>query len=242
LNQPFLSIIIPARNEEHRLGDSLDRIAAFFATQPYPAEVIVVENASTDRTLEIAREKTKTIPYLRVMSINEGGKGLAVKVGMLAATGEYRFICDTDLSMPIEEVNRFIPPALDEDVVIGSREAPGAVRYDEPEYRHVVGRIFNTMVRWIALPGLQDTQCGFKCFKAKVAEEVFTAQTLKGWAFDVEALYIARRRGYHIIEVGIPWYYVKGSRIRLFRDSWRMAMDLLTIRLNGMRGVYGPRL
>jgi hypothetical protein len=158
---------------------------------------------------------------------------------MLEAYGEYSFICDTDLSMPIEEVNRFIPPEQNNiDVVIASREAKGAVRYDEPAYRHFIGRVFNTLVRVLALPGLQDTQCGFKCFRDEVAEKVFTLQTMPGMAFDVEALFIARRMGYKIEEVPIPWYFDADSRVRLVQDSMKMALDLLAIRRNARQGAY----
>lgn len=239
MTKPLLSIIIPAYNEEERLPRALETISAFLAKQSYQAEILVVENGSRDRTLEIAREYEAQIGNLRVFHENARGKGLAVKRGMLEAHGEYRFICDTDLSMPIEEVNRFIPPEQNGvDIVIASREAPGAVRYDEPAYRHYIGRVFNTMVRLLALPGLQDTQCGFKCFRDEVAESVFSLQTMPGMAFDVEALFIARRLGYDISEIPIPWYFDADSRVRLVQDSMKMALDLLSIRRNARRGLY----
>jgi hypothetical protein len=157
---------------------------------------------------------------------------------MLAARGEYRIICDVDFSMPVEEINRFIPPTLSADIAIGSREAPGAIRYNEPAYRHTIGRIFNFMVRMMALPGLQDSQCGFKCFRADVAEKIFPLQTLTGMSFDVEILFIARKFGYRIVEVPIPWYFNADSRVRLVDDSLRMAMDLIQIRRNARHGLY----
>ncbi len=158
---------------------------------------------------------------------------------MQAARGEYRFMCDVDLSMPVAEINRFLPPRLDTyDIAIASREAPGAIRYNEPYYRHFVGRIYNGLIRSLALPGLHDTQCGFKCFKGSLVEDLFTRQTLNGWSFDVEILFIARRRGYRIIEVPIPWYYNPHSKISVVRDSLKMGLDLLTIRLNATRGIY----
>jgi dolichyl-phosphate beta-glucosyltransferase len=239
LSAPLLSIILPAHNEEQRLPVCLEKVGAFLAAQNYQAEVLVVENGSHDATLEIARSYERLMPELRTFKEEQRGKGLAVQRGMLAATGQYRFICDVDLSMPIEEVNRFIPPALpDIDVAIGSREASGAVRYNEPFYRHLIGRAFNSMVRVTTLPGLQDTQCGFKCFRGEVADIVFRRQTLTGMSFDVEVLVIARLHGYRIIEVPIPWYFDPDSRVRLFRDSLRMAEDLLTIRRNLRRGLY----
>jgi glycosyltransferase involved in cell wall biosynthesis len=240
LSQPFLSIIIPAHNEEKRLPPSLVKIDQFLKTQPYSAEVLVVENGSADRTLEIAQEIARQMPGLRVLKEQQRGKGLAVKRGMLEAGGKYRFICDADLSMPIEQVNRFLPPQLpNPDVAIGSRELRGAVRYNEPSYRHLIGRVFNTIVRLMALPGLQDTQCGFKCFRDSVAEDVFRKQTLTGMSFDVEVLFIARQHGYTIQEVPIDWYFDPDSRVRLMQDSMRMFTDLLTIRRNQREGRYG---
>ncbi|MEZ0395810.1 MAG: dolichyl-phosphate beta-glucosyltransferase [Anaerolineales bacterium] len=238
MKPPYLSIIIPAHNEETRLPRALGQVFAFLETQPYASEVIVVENASRDRTLVIAQRFAAAFPALRVLHEDLAGKGRAVRRGMLAARGEYRFFCDTDFSMPVEQISRFLPPAVQADIVIASREAPGAVRYGEPYYRHLTGRIFNTLIRWLALPGLQDTQCGFKCFRAAVAEDVFRHQTIMGWSFDVEILFIARRRGYTIRELGIPWYFNPDSRVSVLRDSWRMLLDILSIRWKARRGVY----
>ncbi len=236
---PYLSILIPAYNEAARLPATLQQVHAFLSSQPFTSEIIVVENGSTDGTYEIAAELQKQIGNLRVMRENNPGKGWAVRQGMLAAKGNYRFICDADLSMPIAEVTRFLPPVLtDAPIAIASREAPGAVRYDEPEYRHLVGRAFNTLARLTLLPGLQDTQCGFKCFRADAAEAVFPLATIRGWTFDVEALFIARRLGFAITEVPIPWRYYPHSRVKVARDSLQMGFDLLRIRLNALKGRY----
>lgn len=239
MSAPFLSIIIPAYNEEKRLPDALEQVAAFISRQPYLSEVLIVENGSQDRTLEIAQSFAQRYPRWRVLQTNERGKGRAVKMGMLAAQGEYCFMCDADLSMPIDEINHFLPPSLvDFDIAIASREAPGAMRYNEPIYRHLVGRVFNTLIRVLALPGLHDTQCGFKCFRAPVARRLFALQTLPGWSFDVEVLFVARRCGFRIVEVPISWYFNPDSKVRLLSDSVRMAMDLLIIRSNARRGLY----
>jgi len=239
LSEIFLSIIIPAHNEEKRLPDTLRQVQNFLSSQDYPAEVLVVENASSDRTLAAAQEFSRHFSELRVLQCPQRGKGLAVRQGMLAARGEYRFMCDADLSMPVGEINRFLPPMLSGvDIAIASREAPGAVRYHEPYYRHFVGRVYNMLIRLMALPGLQDTQCGFKCFRGALVDDLFTRQTLGGWSFDVEVLFIARRRGLRIVEIPIPWTHTPGSKVNVLRDSLRMAIDLVTIRLNGWRGVY----
>lgn len=239
---PFLSIIIPAHNEEKRLPETLEKLSIFLASQPYSAEVLVVENASHDRTGEIVEDFSKTHPQFRLISEPQKGKGLAVRRGMLEARGEYRFMCDADFSMPIPEINRFLPPILNGvEIAIASREAPGAIRYHEPPYRHLVGRVFNTMIRVLALPGLQDTQCGFKLFRGAVADELFNLQTLTGWAFDVEVLYLARRLGYTIVELPIPWYFNPDSKVRVIHDSIQMGFDLLGIRLKALRGVYNRK-
>lgn len=239
---PLLSIVIPALNEEGRLPGALETIFRFLQSQSYTAEVLVVDNGSTDRTSEIAAEFAERHSGVRLLRDPRRGKGLALRRGMLAATGEYRFICDADLSMPIEEVNRFLPPALEGyDIAIASREAPGAVRYGEPPYRHWIGRIFNGLVRLMAVPRFQDTQCGFKCFRAAAAEDLFAVQRLDGWTFDVEVLFIGLRRGYRIVEIPIHWTYNPGSRVRPVRDSILMFVDLFRIRRNWRRGLYAPR-
>lgn len=239
VSKPYLSIIIPAHNEAERLPPSLEKISSFLAKQDYHTEVIVVENGSTDETLAVAQSFLPRTNNLFVYSEQERGKGLAVKRGMLEAVGKFRFLCDADLSMPIDQVTRFLPPQLENcDVAIGSRELPASRRIEEPKYRHFIGRIFNTMVRWLVLPGIQDTQCGFKCFRGEVAEAVFPLQTLTGMSFDAEALFIARRMGFKIREVPIDWYFDPDSRVRLVKDSMRMAFDLLRIRWNALRGQY----
>lgn len=240
--QPLLSIIIPAYNEEHRLPKSLDSIIAFVDEQcakgEFSTEVLIVENGSRDRTTEIAEGYAAQRPYIRVLH-SAKGKGAAVRAGMMAGQGRYLFMCDSDLSMPIQEVLKFLPPQLDGyDVAIASREGPGAHRYDEPLFRHVMGRVFNLIVRIIAIPRFQDTQCGFKSFRREVGREVFKDGTMDGWAFDVEALFIALHRGYRVVAVPINWYHDPDSRVSPVRDTIRMFRDVLKIRLNGWKGVY----
>jgi dolichyl-phosphate beta-glucosyltransferase len=239
LNQPLLSIIIPAHNEEKRLPPTLEQVFAFLDRQNYEAEVWVIENGSTDRTHEIAQSFTSQHQNLHVIRADGRGKGLAVQRGMLEARGQYRLMCDADLSMPIVEVTKFLSRDTAEfDIAIASREAPGAVRYDEPRYRHLGGRLINLIIRLLILPGLQDTQCGFKCFRAQVADDLFKRQTLLGWSFDIELLFIARRHGYRIIEIPIDWYYRSESKVHALRDAMRMIRDIIQIHRNARRGIY----
>ena len=239
MSQLLLSIIIPAHNEEHRLPHTLEQVFAFLAGQSYAAEVLVIENGSTDRTLELARTFSGKHQNLRVIHEEPRGKGLAVRRGMLEARGEYRFMCDADLSMPIQELAKFLPPALSQfDIAIGSREAQGAVRYDEPSYRHLGGRLINLIIRLLIIPELHDTQCGFKCFRAAAAEDLFRRQTLTGWSFDIELLFIARRRGYQIVEIPVDWYYRPESKVNAIRDALQMIQDIFLIHANARRGLY----
>lgn len=234
----FLSIVIPAHNEENRLPGTLEQVFHFLEKQSFIYEVIVVENGSADKTLEIAQTFAQTHSAFRVMQ-SERGKGAAVRRGMLEAKGEYCFMCDADLSMPVEEIAKFIPPTLqDFDIAIGSREAKGAVRYNEPPYRHLGGRGINFIIQLFILPGLNDTQCGFKCFRADVAKDIFNLQTLHGWSFDIELLYIARRRSYRVKELPIHWYHFADSKVSALRDAIRMIQDIFQIHANAWRGMY----
>lgn len=229
--KPYLSIILPAHNEETRLPETFKQVGQFVLTQSYAIEIVIVENASSDRTLDIAREFAGQHPNVLVIHEDRPGKGLAVKQGMLAASGEFRMFCDVDFSMPIDQIPKFLPPQLmDTDIAIASREAKGAVRYDEPQYRHLIGRVFNMMVWLLALPGINDTQCGFKCFSAEATRNLFPLQTIDGWTFDVEILAIAKQLGYKIIEVPVPWYYQPQSKVNVVRDFFKTAMELVKVR------------
>jgi len=243
LNSIFLSIVIPAYNEEVRLPNTLAQVMDFIQQQPFDSEVIVVENGSTDCTLKIAQEFAARSSCFHIIHEGQRGKGLAVKRGMLQAQGEFCFMCDADLSMPVAKISAFLPPQLsDFDVAIASREFPGAQRYNEPFYRHLGGRAINLLIRTLALPGLQDTQCGFKCFRSDTANDLFSSLTLSGWSFDVEVLYVARLRGYRIVERPIPWYYNPQTKLSLFKDTLRMVMDIVKIRQNARQGEYTRRI
>ncbi len=237
----FLSIIIPAYNEETRLPDTLNKVGSFLGTQSYSHEVLIVNNNSTDRTEEIIKDYCSRYPDMQGLFEENPGKGAAVRCGMLQAQGEFVFMCDADLSMPIEELVNFLPPKLEGiDISIASREAPGAIRYNEPHFRHFGGRMMNWLIQLFILPGLNDTQCGFKCFSKEAAKDLFNHQTLLGWSFDIELIYIARQRGYKIQEIPIPWYYHQESKVNAVRDALQILMDIQTIRRNANQGIYDP--
>jgi len=238
---PWLSIIIPAHNEEFRLPKSLAAIDVFLRQVDFTVEVIVVENGSSDRTSEVTLEFADLHPYVKLIEATTRGKGLAVKAGMLAATGEYRFICDADLSMRIDEIVKFLPPQANTDIMIGTREGEGAIRVDEPEYRHLMGRILNFIVKLFAVREFEDTQCGFKMFHKDAAEDLFNVQQMTGIGFDVELMFIAIRRGYSVTEIPIKWYYDPDSRMRLIQDSLHILVEIWEIRQNWRRGIYARR-
>jgi glycosyltransferase involved in cell wall biosynthesis len=232
---PLLSIIVPAYNEAERLPLTLERIAAFVKAQSYYAEVIVVDNASTDATKDIVMEFCSRCLFVKYLYEAVQGKGAAVRTGMLAGQGDFLFICDADLAVPIEEADKFLLLLRDNDIVIGSREAEGAKRFGEPFHRHLMGRVFNFIVRALLLPGLRDTQCGFKCFRRDVARDLFSRNTIDGWSFDAEILYMARQKNYRIAELPVTWYYGERSKINPARDSWLMLKEIIAIRWSWKR-------
>lgn len=237
--QLLASVIIPAWNEERRISASLEKVSAFIQEQPSSIQVVVVDDGSDDATPIIAEEFARKYPFIKLVRNPHGGKGAAVKAGVAQAEGQYLIISDTDLSVPIEELSKFLPPMLDGyDLAIASREVAGAKRINEPYYRHLMGRAYNLLVQLAATPGIQDTQCGFKAFRREVARELFPYQTIEGWGFDVEILFIARRFGYHIVEVPVTWYYGTESKVKPVKDTLGMIRDLWQVRRNGWRGLY----
>ena len=226
-----VSVVIPAFNEENRLPGTLAAIVGYLGQTPWNWTIHVVDDGSRDGTAAVVERFRQQDTRVVLQREPHGGKGAAVKAGLLAAAGEYRFICDADLSMPIRELARFLPPELtDADVAIATREGAGARRVGEPARRHLVGRAFNYLVQRLLLPGLNDTQCGFKMFTAPAVERIFPDLTIGGWSFDIEALYLARRRGLRIVEVPIEWHYRAESRLNVLRDGPAMFLDLLRIR------------
>ncbi|PKB65014.1 MAG: hypothetical protein BZY80_01490 [SAR202 cluster bacterium Io17-Chloro-G2] len=238
--QPYLSVVIPAFNEEARIQRTLERVVQFLTGGSYPWEVVVADDGSTDATARLVRDVASSNGNVRLLSLEHRGKGWAVRHGMLNAVGEYRLLCDADLSVPIDQVERLLPPqVLDADIAVGSREQPDSQRFGEPAHRHLMGRIYNGLVRVLAVPGLKDTQCGFKCYRGEVVPQLFGAQRMEGFAFDAEVMFLAWKSGLAIREVGVDWYYGPGSKVRAVTDSLAMTWDLLKIRWNHKIGRYG---
>jgi glycosyltransferase involved in cell wall biosynthesis len=233
-----LSIVVPAYNEERRIGASLDELRTYLAASLWTWELRVVDDGSADRTAAVAADAGRDEPRIVVQREPHRGKGGAVRAGMLAARGKYRFLCDADLSMPVRELPRFLPPQVHADVAIGTREGMGARRVGEPIVRHLAGRVFNNLVQRLAVSGIEDTQCGFKMFSAHAAETIFPRVSVEGWAFDIEVLWIARERGFSIAQVPIEWHYRQESHLDLVRDGVGMLQDVLRIRARAGRGEY----
>lgn len=234
-----LSVVVPAYNEAHRIEQTVRTLAAHLAALGTPCEIRVVDDGSRDETPAIVERLAAADARIILQREPHRGKGGAVRAGMLAARGDLRFMCDADLSMPVGELAHFLALVPSQfDIVIGSREGLGARRVGEPAYRHRMGRMFNALVRGAAVPDVNDTQCGFKMFTREAAEAVFPFVTIEGWAFDIETLVIARRRGLRIHEMPIEWHYRDRSQVSPIRDSIRMARDVLRIRANAARGRY----
>ncbi|HNX68470.1 MAG TPA: glycosyltransferase family 2 protein [Candidatus Omnitrophota bacterium] len=229
---PYLSVVIPAFNEEKRLPQSLDSVLAFLERQSYASEIIVSDDGSQDRTVALAREKLAGFPHQVLTVTRNGGKGSAVRRGMLAATGEYVLFTDADLSTPIEEVVRFLARLeKDQDVVIASRDLPDSrVEVHQNFLRETMGKVFNRIACMFAFRGIRDSQCGFKGFRKEAAHRLFGMQKLDGFSFDVEILFLAQKLGYRVLELPVIWRNSSQSRVRVLRDPFVMFLDVLKIR------------
>lgn len=249
-NSPYLTIVIPAYNESIRLPGTLTTVIKHVKTLPYPVELLVVDDGSSDNTVALAQEMAHHHAEIRVIKNDHRGKGYTVRSGMLAGAGKYILFTDADLAVPIEETDKLLPHLeAGYDVVIGSREGQGARRIGEPGYRHFMGRVFNFIIRLITLGGFQDTQCGFKAFSRQAAQTLFNnaqlygenAQLLKEAAvtgFDVEILFLAVKLGYKVKEVPVRWIYGTETKVNPLKDSWRNFKDIVTIRINDLTGKY----
>ncbi len=241
---PFvdLSIVVPAYNEEQRIPPTLAKLQAFLDTQPFRYEIVVVDDGSKDNTIGVVTAAMATIPNLRlVKQVPNRGKGAAVRRGMLEARGQIRVMCDADGSMPPSELPKLLAPIVTckAEIAIGSRYAEGAkTDVKQPFYRVLWSRLCNRVIQKSLVPGVRDTQCGFKAFTAEAARDLFRYGRIDGWAFDLEILALARRRGFEIAEVGVEWKDDGRSRVNPLKDMWKVISEAITIRKNLRRGVY----
>ncbi len=228
----FLSLVIPAYNEAHRIRHTLESVYEFLSTQDYSYEVILCNDGSNDSTGTIAQAFLAGKSNSKILDLTHKGKGAAVKEGMLAARGQNVFMCDADLAMSLEQINLF----LDEmskgfDIAIGSRELMGSHRIEEPKLRYFAGRMFNLIVKFMAIRKYRDTQCGFKCFSSKSAYKIFSSVKTDGWAFDVEVLLLAGRWGYSVSEVPIKWHHGTNSKVKFTSAAFEMLRDIFLMRI-----------
>ncbi len=245
-----VSTVIPAFNERTRLPDTLRTVHAYFSERGDDFEIIIVDDGSTDDTVALAEELAGQLGRVEVLREPHRGKGATVRAGMLHASRALVLFTDADLSTPIGEAERLLSRLESGyDIAIGSREGKGAQRLDEPAYRHLMGRAFNALVRAAVVGGIQDTQCGFKAFRREVARDLFNRVRLYGadapvlagskvTAFDVEILFLARKRGYQVVEVPVEWRHDPASKVNAARDSAAMLRDVLQVRINDLRGQY----
>jgi dolichyl-phosphate beta-glucosyltransferase len=237
--RPTLSLVIPAYNEQARLPYALAQIEAYIRREQIDCEVIVVDNGSQDATSAVVQQTAVNFPRLRLVRTDRRGKGCAVRIGMLQARGDVVIFADADLSWLVEDLARFSQLVGDTSpVVIGSREGAGARRVGEPSYRHLMGRVFNRVVQAVAVPGVEDSQCGFKAFRADAARAIFSRQRIDGFGFDVEVLYLARRLGFAVRVVPLHWEHKENSRVAPIRDTLGMLSDVLRVKINDWRGAY----
>jgi len=232
LGQPELSVVIPAYNEAEGIQAALEQVAAYFRSRALAGEIVVVDDGSTDGTAGLAGQASVPVAVRVLVNEQNRGKGYSVRRGILSAQGRYVGFTDADMATPIDQLDK-VREALESgaEVVIGSRALPDSqIARHQPWWREYAGRLFGGFVRTVLLPGIPDSQCGFKFFSAAAAQAIFTRQRLAGWAFDVELLYIARRLGYNIVQVPVRWIDEPHSRVRMLRDGLKMAIDVLRIR------------
>jgi dolichyl-phosphate beta-glucosyltransferase len=239
---PGFSIVIPAYNESARLGATLERVLAYVHEQGWDAEVIVVNDGSTDNTADIVRSFAARVPALRLIE-NPGnrGKGYSVRNGMLNARGRIVLFSDADLSSPIEEAPKLLK-ALEagNDIAIGSRWLRAETQTQrQPLHRQIFGRIFNLLLRLTLGLKFKDTQCGFKAFNQRAVQAIFPLQKIERWGFDPEILFLARKFGFEVKEIPVVWGHSGGTRIHPLIDGSRMFMEMLHIRWNDLTGRYG---
>ena len=246
----FLSVIIPSYNEKKNIDRSvLTQVISYLSTQSYTWEVVLSDDGSTDGTTEALAHFAATHDQVKLLKNIHAGKGPTVQSGMLAAKGKWVLFTDFDQSTPLSELEKLFPFTEEGyQIVIGSREIKGAIRDKEPLHRHIMGKGFNLLVQSLAVPGIYDTQCGFKLFSAKASEDIFSKLFVYGrqkeradaftGAFDVEALFLANKMQYKIKEVPIFWQHNETDRVNPVKDSVRMLADIIKVRVADFKGAY----
>ena len=242
---PTYSIVIPAFNERARIPATMRSVVECVRARGWSAEVIVVNDGSSDETAALVKEFALHSPEVRLLENSSNrGKGYSVRSGILNALGDVVMFTDADLSSPIEEAQRlFDAIAAGADIAIGSRWlATSRQTHRQPLYRQIFGRVFNALTRAIMRLPFADTQCGFKAFTRSAAQTIFQLQTIERWGFDPEILFIALKRGYHIQEVPVSWAHDARSRISYLRDGLQMLKELAIVRWNALLGRYGKQV
>jgi len=236
----YLSVIIPAYNEECRIGRTLTKLRSYLDNQNYTYEVVVSDDGSSDTTREIVNIIAEGWPQLRLLIAPQNqGKGAVVKQGVLSAHGRYVLFTDADNATPIEEIEKFWPYVKSYPIVFGSRYCHGAhVHIAQARHRIILSRLSNLLIRMMAVPGILDTQCGFKLFEQNVGKNIFANVRLTRFGFDIEVFVIARQLGYQFKEVGINWYNDADTRVRTGREAIRTLKDLFKITWNKLHGQY----
>lgn len=245
------SIVVPAYNESDKITSTITQVISFMKDFCADYELVICNDGSTDSTAKLVSEYAVSNPEVVLLDLPHRGKGPTVISGIMEAKGDYLYMCDADLSTPISELKKLSFWLIDQefDIVVASREGTGAVRVNEPFYRHLMGRVFNIWVQIVALPGIKDSQCGFKLFNSTVAKQIVSKMKVYSnessemkqaffGAFDVEMLYIARVQGNKIKELPVQWNYVANSGRALIFNTLKMTLDVLKIRINGLKGVY----
>lgn len=236
--KPYLSVIIPAYNEEARIEATLNKIIAYLKAKGWTYEIIVVDDGSTDKTLSCIASFENIVIF---KNERNKGKGYSVRRGVLEAKGEYILFSDADLSTPISELDKFLKEIEENDIVIGCRASgESQILIHQPWWREGMGRVFNFLVQVFVIKGFKDTQCGFKLFKKEPSKRIFSLSRINGFAFDVEIVFIAKKMGFKIKDVPVVWINSKETRVNPITAPLKMLIELVKIRCNDIRKMYKP--
>ena len=239
MNESFLSVVIPTFNEQNRIVQTLDQLLFYFSSKDYSWEIVVSDDGSTDLTVKLIEEWAQKYSNIHIVLLPHKGKGWAVKNGMLQSSGKYRLMFDADMAMHPNEIDKFLDRIQNDcDVVIGSRNLKGSFKKNEPFLRKVMGRVFNLFVQIFAVYGYFDTQCGYKCFTSKSAEQLFGMQKIWGWGFDVEILMLCKKYQLNVKEIPINWDHQLDSKVKVFNSTISIIKEVLLTRFRILSNKY----